>query len=91
MTATLLAVILAVVSPGIPAIVGAAVAIGGAIALASLVGGPVSGASLNPARSLGPALVSGQLGSLWIYLTAPLVGGVVGAFAYDALEGRTHP
>ena len=91
MTATLLVVILAVVGAPRPAIVGAAVAIGGTIALASLVGGPISGASLNPARSLGPALVSGELGSLWIYLTAPVLGGLIGAFTYDALEARSHP
>ena len=86
MTATLLAVILAVVTAPRRSVVGAALAIGGTIALASLVGGPISGASLNPARSLGPALVSGELGSLWIYLTAPVVGGVIGALAYDALR-----
>ena len=54
----------------------AAFAIGGTIALASLVGGPISGASLNPARSLGPALVSGELGSLWIYLDGTALGGL---------------
>jgi aquaporin NIP len=91
MTATLLVVILAVVTVPRPAMIGAGAAIGGAIALASIVGGPISGASLNPARSLGPALVSGELGSLWIYLTAPVVGGVIGAFAYDTLEGRSTP
>jgi MIP family channel proteins len=91
MTATLLVVILAVVTAPRPAIIAAAAAIGGTIALASLVGGPISGASLNPARSLGPALVSGELGSLWIYLTAPLAGGLIGAFTYDALEGRSPP
>jgi MIP family channel proteins len=89
MTATLLVVIAAVATgerstPGI-----AAAAIGGTIALASLVGGPLSGASLNPARSLGPALVSGELGSLWIYLTAPLLGGVVGVFVYGAIRGAS--
>jgi aquaporin Z len=52
----------------------AGVAIGGTVALAALFGGPVSGASMNPARSLGPALASGQLRSLWIYLIAPLIG-----------------
>jgi aquaporin NIP len=65
----------------------AAIAIGGTIALASLVGGPISGASLNPARSLGPALVSGEVGPLWIYLSAPLVGGAVGTILYAALRG----
>jgi hypothetical protein len=43
---------------------------------------------MNPARSLGPALVSRELGSLWIYLTAPLVGAVVAAALYQVLLGR---
>jgi aquaporin NIP len=90
MTAALLLVILAAVTRS-PAAMGGALAIGGTIALASLVGGPISGASLNPARSLGPALVSGELGSLWIYLTAPPLGGAIGAFAYDVLGGRHAP
>lgn len=52
----------------------AGIAIGGFVALGALVGGPICGASMNPARSLGPALVSGQLSSLWIYLLAPTLG-----------------
>ena len=52
----------------------AGVAIGGTVALGAMFAGPVTGASMNPARSLGPALVSGQLGSVWIYLTAPVLG-----------------
>lgn len=52
----------------------AGVAVGGTIALEALVGGPVTGASMNPARSLAPALVSGRLSTLWVYLTAPLLG-----------------
>jgi aquaporin NIP len=64
-----------------PAVTGG-LAVGGTIAMASLVGGPISGASLNPARSLGPGLVSGETDALWIYLTAPLAGGVVGLLAY---------
>ena len=66
----------------------AALAVGGTVALCALVGGPVSGASLNPARSLGPALVSGELGSLWIYLLAPLVGATLGAITYQLLRGE---
>jgi aquaporin Z len=52
----------------------AGVAIGAVIALEALFAGPISGASMNPARSLGPALVSGRLEDLWIYLTAPVLG-----------------
>ncbi len=86
LTAVLLVVIVSVATDARAAAGGAAIAIGGTIALASLVGGPVSGASLNPARSLGPALVSGELSALWIYLSAPVLGGLVGAAAYDALR-----
>jgi aquaporin NIP len=69
----------------------AAIAIGGTIALASLVGGPVSGASLNPARSLGPALASGVGDSLWLYLVAPLVGAAFGGVAYELVRGERAP
>ena len=65
----------------------AALAVGGTVGLCALVGGPISGASMNPARSLGPALVSGDLDSLWIYLIAPLVGASLGALAYQYLRG----
>lgn len=52
----------------------AGVAIGGTVALEALFAGPVTGASMNPARSLGPALVSGQSDGIWIYIAAPVVG-----------------
>ena len=52
----------------------AGVAVGGTVALEAMFGGPVSGASMNPARSLGPALVSGRVEELWIYLLAPVLG-----------------
>jgi len=90
MTATLLVVILAAVTNVRTAGV-AAVAIGAAIALASLVGGPVSGASLNPARSLGPALIARDFGSLWIYLTAPVLGGILGALLFERLNPPSPP
>lgn len=67
----------------------AAIAIGGTVALGALVGGPVSGASMNPARSLGPALVSGDLSDLWIYLVAPPVGAIAAALLYGYLRPRT--
>lgn len=46
------------------------------VGVEALLGGPISGASMNPARSLGPALVSGQAGGLWIYLSAPFLGAL---------------
>ena len=55
----------------------AGIAVGAVIALAALFGGPISGASMNPARSLAPAVVSGQLESLWIYITAPILGALL--------------
>jgi aquaporin NIP len=67
----------------------AALAIGGMVALGALVGGSISGASMNPARSIGPALVSGELGSLWIYLTAPIVGSSAAALVYRYLGAPT--
>ncbi|HSH40365.1 MAG TPA: aquaporin, partial [Chthoniobacterales bacterium] len=47
------------------------------IALEALFAGPISGASMNPARSLGPAVASLNFGSLWIYLTAPILGALL--------------
>lgn len=65
----------------------AAIAVGGTVGLGALFGGPISGASMNPARSLGPALVSGDLHALWIYLSAPLLGAAIGAGAYQLIRG----
>jgi aquaporin Z len=66
----------------------AGVAIGGTVALAAMLGGPVSGASMNPARSLGPALVSGHLQSLWIYLLAPIVGALLAIPLCRIIQGE---
>ena len=65
----------------------AALAIGGTVALGALVGGPISGASMNPARSIGPAIVSGDLAHLWIYIAAPILGAALGTLAYRYLRG----
>jgi aquaporin Z len=65
----------------------AGIAIGGTVALAALMGGPVSGASMNPARSLGPALVSIDLASQWIYIAGPLAGALLAVPAYRAVYG----
>jgi MIP family channel proteins len=87
LTAILLFVIMGVTTDTRAAGEAAAIAIGGTIALASLVGGPVSGASMNPARSLGPMVASVEWSSLWLYLTAPFAGGALGAFAYQLVRG----
>lgn len=65
----------------------AGAAIGGTIVLDALAGGPISGASMNPARSLGPALVAGDFTGLWIYLTAPFLGAILAALAYRLMRG----
>ena len=66
----------------------AAIGVGSYIALAGLFGAPVSGASMNPARSLGPALVLGDWTSWWAYLAGPLLGAVVATGIAFILRGR---
>ncbi|MBA0801275.1 hypothetical protein Gohar_011649 [Gossypium harknessii] len=65
--------------------------IGMAIRLAVLISGPVSGGSLNPARSLGPAIVSRNFDNIWLYLTAPVLGAVLGALMYKFLRLQGQP
>jgi MIP family channel proteins len=88
MSAFLMFVILAVATDTRAVGEAAAIAIGGTIALDAMFGGPVSGASMNPARSIAPALVSGNLHALWLYILAPLVGASVGGLAYQFVRGE---
>jgi MIP family channel proteins len=67
----------------------AAIAIGGTVGLDAMFGGPISGASMNPARSIGPALVSGELHALWLYIVAPIAGASLAALTYQLI--RTEP
>jgi aquaporin Z len=73
-TALLVFVVLGVSTPECRPFAG--IAVGAVIAFEALAGGPVSGASMNPARSLGPALVAGRFEGLWIYFAAPLSGAL---------------
>jgi MIP family channel proteins len=61
----------------------AALAIGATVALDALWGGPISGASMNPARSFGPALIAGVWRDQWVYWLGPLIGAVLGAAIYQ--------
>jgi aquaporin Z len=65
----------------------AAIAVGGYVALAGLWAGPMSGASMNPARSLGPDLVRGDFHTTWIYLLGPLAGAMIGVAFEWILKG----
>jgi aquaporin NIP len=86
LTAFLMFVIMAVATDTRAVGAAAAIAIGGTVALDAVFAGPVTGASMNPARSLGPALVADEWTDLWIYLTAPFVGALVGAVAYQTIR-----
>lgn len=68
----------------------AALASGGAVALCSLFSRPVSGASMNPARSLAPAVMSGELHDLWIYLVAPFLGAALATLIMRVLHAHKH-
>jgi aquaporin NIP len=90
LSAFLMFVIIAVATDTRAVGAAAAIAIGGTVGLDALFGGPITGASMNPARSLGPALLSGELADLWIYLIAPPIGAALGALAYQLVRGE-HP
>ena len=66
----------------------AGLAVGATIAMEAFVAGPLTKASMNPARSLGPALVSGYTENLWIYLVAPIAGALCGGFLYLLMQNE---
>ncbi len=86
MTALLMFVIMAVATDTRAVGAAAAIAIGASVGLDALFGGPVTGASMNPARSLAPAIASGTFTDLWIYIVGPLAGAALGALAYQAVR-----
>jgi aquaporin Z len=88
LTATLVSVILGTASAAQNVGTIGALGVGGYIALAGLWAAPVSGASMNPARSFGPALVSGDWSSYWAYVAGPLIGGMLAVGCALILRGR---
>jgi len=88
LTATLVSVILGTASAAQNVGAIAALGVGGYIALAGLWGAPVSGTSMNPARSFGPALVSGDFSSYWVYVAGPMAGALIAVGIASVLRGR---
>jgi MIP family channel proteins len=68
----------------------APIAVGFALAVGVFIAGPVTGGSVNPARSLGPMIVAGDLTSVWLYILGPIIGGVLGALLYDRTMAQTE-
>jgi len=87
LTAILMFVILSVSTGAAEKGITAGIAIGAVIGLEAMFAGPISGASMNPARSLAPAVVSGNLAHLWIYLGAPVLGALAGVLACRCVRG----
>ena len=88
LTATLVSVILGTASAAQNVGAIAALGVGGYIALAGLWSAPVSGTSMNPARSFGPALVSGDFSSYWVYVAGPIAGALIAVGCAFILRGR---
>jgi aquaporin NIP len=78
LTALLMFVILGVSTGASEKGITAGIVVGSVIALEAMFAGPICGASMNPARSLGPAVVSGHFASLWLYLAGPVLGAALG-------------
>jgi aquaporin NIP len=88
LTALLMLVIMSVATDTRAVGAPAALAIAAAVGLSALAFGPLTGASLNTARSLGPALASGQWQDFWVYVVGPLAGAPLGALAYQFVRGE---
>ena len=88
LTAVLMFVILAVSMGAREKGITAGIVVGSVIALEAMFAGPICGASMNPARSLAPAVVSTHLQNLWIYLAAPVAGGFAGVFLCRCVQEK---
>ncbi|KAJ3692106.1 hypothetical protein LUZ60_012456 [Juncus effusus] len=69
----------------------AGLAVGATILLNVLIGGPISGASMNPARTLGPAIIAHKYKSIWVYMVGPISGAIAGAWAYNLIRFTDKP
>jgi aquaporin Z len=69
----------------------AGAAVGAVVGLEALFAGPICGASMNPARSIAPAIVSGQVQHLWIYIAAPILGSFIAVISWYALQPTDAP
>lgn len=69
----------------------AGLAVGSTVLLNVMIAGPISGASMNPARSLGPAIVHSEYRGIWIYIVAPILGAVLGAWVYNVIRFTDKP
>ncbi len=88
LSAFLMFVIMAVATDTRAVGAAAAIAIGGAVGLDALFGGPVTGASMNPARTLGPAIAATEFTDIWVYLVGPPIGAAAAALAYQLVRGE---
>jgi len=66
----------------------AGIAIGGVVGLEAMFAGPITGASMNPARSIAPAIFSGNFEHLWLYIAAPIIGALLAIVACRAIKGK---
>ncbi|KAJ4782082.1 NOD26-like intrinsic protein 1 [Rhynchospora pubera] len=69
----------------------AGLAVGSTILLNVFIAGPISGASMNPARSLGPAIIQHEYRSIWVYIVGPICGTIAGAWAYNLIRFTNKP
>ncbi|CAL0314727.1 unnamed protein product [Lupinus luteus] len=69
----------------------AGVAVGSSVCIASIIAGPISGGSMNPARTLAPAIATASYKGIWVYLVGPVTGALLGAWSYSAIQESDKP
>ncbi|MGB7326871.1 MAG: aquaporin [Rubripirellula sp.] len=88
MTAILMFVVIGVSTGAKEESITAGIAVGSTIAMEAFVAGPLTAASMNPARSIGPALASGHLTDLWVYIVGPIMGAIAGGLLRIAIHKK---